>query len=447
MFTVKLVISDLHLTDSSFFLDCFGKSQQSAFEGLLHATSSGVDPFGQAESVELIINGDCFDFLVTLPYTALFHTDQGTAVQKIEKILAAQVPFFTMLRSFMEKPGRTITFVAGNHDLELCFAEVRRRICAAIVGKSADPRIYFCPTRFYRPCPDVYIEHGNHYDFWNHAIEGLWDEEGQPLTSDPQTILLPMGSRYFQHSAYLISQRYAYFDHFEPSINSTRQIAMLCLLNPALIVETAHHTMQMLSYPRKALANLASGEEQNPVRLFEEIMQDFVAFQQDMIVQKTDWKSVPEEGQISPEEMMEFIMLRDALSLPREEAMAAICAPATYRMGEGVARGMHAVLQRDPTLRYALAGHTHMARTDSINQGKQVYLNTASRTTRLALPSPEEITPDLVDWLYAPDWNTVPLRDVTEYVFALITATKNEPSHVSLCTWEGGMHGSYRVLA
>lgn len=446
MFTVKLVVSDLHVADGSSLLDCFGESQQSAFEGLLRATSSSIDPFDQAESVELIINGDCFDFLVTEPYTTHLYADQTVAVEKIEKILAAHGHFFTTLRSFVEKPGRTITFITGNHDLELCFAEVRSRICTAIVGKSADPRVCFCPTRFYRPCPDVYIEHGNYYDFWNHATEGLWDEEGQPLTSDPQAILLPVGSRYFQHSAYLISQRYAYFDHFQPSINSTRQIAMLCLLNPTLLVETAHRTMQMLSYPRQALTNLVSGEEHNPVRLFEEIMQDFLAFQQDMMTQKSDWKPAPGEEQISPEDMREFIMLREALALPRDEAMAAICVPVAYQMGESVAQGMSTMLQRDPTLRYALAGHTHMMRTDPVNQGKQVYLNTASWTTRLALPSPDEITSELVDWLSTPGSNTVPLRDVTEYVFALIT-TMDETSHVSLCAWEGGVDGYYRIFA
>src|SRR5579859_3873861 len=154
MSIIKLVVSDLHLADGTIILDCFGESQQLAFEGLLSAASVHHGPLSQAESVELIINGDCFDFLVTMPYIERRVTDQTIAVQKCEKIIAAHRAFFQALRSFIEHAGRSITFIAGNHDLELCFAEVRDRICSAIVGTYTDPRIRFCLSRFYRPFPD-----------------------------------------------------------------------------------------------------------------------------------------------------------------------------------------------------------------------------------------------------------------------------------------------------
>src|SRR5205823_10193039 len=197
MSRIKLVVSDLHLAYSASILECFGATQQSAFEGLLamasqtHHTRSSL--FGHAENVELIINGDTFDFLTTTPYDTNGMTRPEVALQKLDKIIAAHEPFFVALRSFIEAPGRSITFLAGNHDIELCFAEVHERICTTIVEATSDARIHFCPTRFYRPLPDVYIEHGNHYDFWNHAIAGLWDEQGQPLTHEPRTVVLPVG--------------------------------------------------------------------------------------------------------------------------------------------------------------------------------------------------------------------------------------------------------------
>ncbi|HEV2661462.1 MAG TPA: hypothetical protein VGU68_12720 [Ktedonobacteraceae bacterium] len=443
MSTTKIVVSDLHLADGSPILDCFADSQQMAFEGLL-ATFGG-----EQGPVELIINGDCFDFLVTRPYAFDGTVDQSTALVKIEKIIAAHSPFFTALRSFIEHPGCTVTFTTGNHDLELCFARVRTRVCAAITGQESDPRVYFCPTRFYRPLPDVYIEHGNHYDFWNHAIAGLWDEQGQPLTREPERITLSMGSRYYQHSAYLISERYPYFDHFEPSMNTARQIALLSLLAPALLEETAQLTMQLLSYPRTALANLLPEEARLPVRLFEEAMVDFVAFQEDMVAQKRDWtadSADSAERQISPNELQEFMQLRADLSLPLAEAVASLCTPAVYQMGEAVAQGMHTVLQRDPHLRYAIAGHTHMLYHDTL--GSQKYLNTASWTRRYAQPA--AMTPELLAWLRAPDWDAIPLRDVTRLVFVLLTADEHGPAHTSLCAWnENGPagRGSYRVLA
>src|SRR5437660_12705095 len=99
-------------------------------------------------------------------------------------------------------------------------------------------------------------------------------------------ITLPVGSRYYQHASYPISLNFAYFDHFEPSMNSMRQIALLCLLSPETVLETAQHTMELLTEPRPALANLAEGEERLPAKLFEQAMLDFAAFQQDMVTRK-----------------------------------------------------------------------------------------------------------------------------------------------------------------
>lgn len=455
MSTIKLVVSDLHLADNASILECFADTQQSAFEGLLGMASQAYHThsslFSQAENVELIINGDTFDFLTTTPYDTNGMTRPAVALQKLDKIITAHEPFFGALRSFIEAPGRSITFLAGNHDIELCFAEVRERICTAIVGTTSDVRLHFCPTRFYRPLPDVYIEHGNHYDFWNHAIAGLWDERGQPLTREPRTIVLPVGSHYFQHAAHAVSLAYAYFDRFEPSMNIMRQLALLSLLDPDIVMETACKTMQMLSSPRQARANLIPIDERNPVRLFEETIQDFVAFQQDMLARKSDWSPQSDDMQISSEAFLEFMTLREALALPTLEAAATIFTPATYQMGESVARGMYAVLEKDPTLRYAIAGHTHMERFDVVNHGTQAYLNTASWTQRLAIPTPDEIRgpqgPALLEWLCDPDWRSNPLRDETQLTFVLVTSTDSGPANAKLCTWEGGLSGCYRVLA
>ena len=125
-------------------------------------------------------------------------------------------------------------------------------------------------------------------------------------------------------------------------------------------------------------------------------------------------------------------------------------------MGEDVATGMHAVLANEPTLHYAIAGHTHEKRFDIVSKEttttavtavqQQVYFNTGSWTTHLALPTSEEVTPELVAWLRKPDWKGVPLRDITQFLFVLVTSSDDEPATAQLCVWEGGTNGSYRVL-
>jgi UDP-2,3-diacylglucosamine pyrophosphatase LpxH len=443
---IKLVISDLHLADGHPMLDGFSDQLQSALEGLLNAASSS-GSLGDAEDVELIINGDCFDFLMMQPYERHGTTNPATALLKIEKVIAAHRPFFEALQRFISLPGRHVTFITGNHDVELSFEEVQARICKFIwEERDRGERVDFCHTRSYRPLPDVYIEHGNQYDFWNRICD-IWDEQGQPLTLKPETITLPLGTQYIQRSAYHINVQYSYFDHFEPGISFTRQVALLCLLNPESVVETVQHVMAMFSYSRKPLAGLSPGEERIPVKLFVHAMADFAAFQQDMVAHAPDFTEPLGQEAAQADAMMEFVQVREALSLPLVEAITAICTPLVYRMAESTARGMLHVLHSDSTLRYAIAGHTHMDRIDPVNNGSQVYLNTGSWTARYALPGPGEITPEVIEWLRRPDWNAIPLRDLTRLVFAFIHAGEGSPSYASLCAWEGGVKGTYRVLA
>src|SRR5207237_9054719 len=134
-------------------------------------------------------------------------------------------------------------------------------------------------------------------------------------------------------------------------------------------------------------------------------MIDFTDFQQDMMARKKDWVEPGDQDntQAQANTMTEYTMLREALALPLIEAVAAICTPTTYQMAESVARGMHAVLANDPNLRYAIAGHTHMVRIDSVSDGAQSYLDTASWTTRLALLAAAEVTSGLAGWLSQPE--------------------------------------------
>lgn len=445
MSVIKLVISDLHLADGLPMLDGFSDQRQSALEGLLNAASSS-GSLSDAEDVELIINGDCFDFLMMQPYEQHGTTKPATALLKLEKVIAVHRAFFEALQRFISLPGRHITFITGNHDVELSFEEVQARICEFIWGeRDRGEGVDFCHTRSYRPLPDVYIEHGNQYDFWNRICD-LWDEQGQPLTLKPETITLPLGTQYIQRSAHHINVQYSYFDHFEPAMNLTRQVALLCLLNPEIVVETVQHVMNMLSYSRKPLAGLFPGEERIPVKLFVHAMADFAAFQQDMIAHAPDFSEPLGQEAAQADAMIEFVQVREAMSLPLVEAITAICTQAVYRMAESTAKGMQHVLLSDPTLRFAIAGHTHMDKIDPINNGSQVYLNTGSWTTRYALPEPGEITPELIEWLRRPSWNGIPLRDMTRLVFAFIHAEEGAPSNASLCAWDGGVKGSYRVL-
>jgi UDP-2,3-diacylglucosamine pyrophosphatase LpxH len=459
---IKLIVSDLHVASGDMMLDSFGERQQAALEGLLAAACrppihhGAGSPLGEADDVELIINGDCLDFQMVEPHDTGGVMDAGLAVEKLGQITAAHGPFFEVLGRFVRQPGRRITFMTGNHDIELCFAGVRAGIIEAMGMQQDDGRVYFCPTRSYRPLPDVHIEHGNAYDFWNCDLSGFWDTSGHVMT-------LPVATQYVQHAAYSIVERYPYLVLFEPPLSIPRQVALFCLLNPAVVEEYIQHVEELLDAgthgTRQRLIHLAPGEKHNPVTLFEQTMKVLMAFQREAAARSPGWKEPLGKRatlQAKVRAIMEVVMLRKTLSRASKnkgviKAIATICTPAAAAREDSVAAGMHPVLKCDPSLRYALAGHTHKARIDPIKGGRaeqQVYLNTGSWLSRLALPAPGEVTPELVAWLSEPDRGHIPLREVPpQFVFALVNATPGEPSSASLCVWEGGCNGQYRVLA
>lgn len=292
---------------------------------------------------------------------------------------------------------------------------------------------------------------------------GFWDASGHVSTANPQVMTLPMDSQYMQHVGYPVLARYPYLALFEPSLSIPRQVALFCLLNPAVVVELIQHVQELLDTgthgPRQGLLRLAPGEEGSPVTLFEQAVMVLVAFQQEAAARSPRWKEPLGEVfalQAQAQAMMEVAMLRETLSRVGKdegvtEAIATIFTPATVAMGDSVAAGMYTVLNSDPSLRYALTGHTHRTLIDRVKGEtveQQVYLNTGSWTSRLALPTPVEVTPELVAWLREPDRGYIRLREVPpQCVFVLVHATTEEPSSASLCIWEGGSNGQYRVLA
>ena len=453
-----LIISDLHLADGHAILDGFGREQQAALEGLLLATEPGgsLAPLETAGNdgiqgeVELVINGDCFDLLAIPPYLADGTSTPAIAREKLAAIVPVHRAFFAALRRFLRAPGRRVTFIPGNHDIELVFTQAQEFVRRAIDAGEQAANVSFCQKRYYRPLADAYIEHGHHYDFWNHARDA-WDEEDQALSPQPDRLTLPVGTQYFQRASHPISVRYPYLDYFDPSIDSMRQIALLCLLDPGIVIETARRAMTMLSYPRVALAGMAPGDELQPAAFFEKAMTDFAAFQQDMLAQDSGWQTIEaslsahtaEQSDLQAGAIDEFFALREMLSQPPLEAVRAILTPVVYPMGESVAAGMHAVLAGNAALRCAIAGHTHMLRRDILDGpgGPQVYLNTASWTKREALPSAGEITPEFVAWLRDPGSKASPLRETTRVIFALVDGGEGQRTMARLCEWVGGKEG------
>lgn len=175
------VISDLHLceaepvhekyplwkkykTEEFFFDETFGD-----FLGHLEEKSGG-------RPIELILNGDVFDFdsVVSVPEQPHFRVSwlekkrglfprPERARYKMSQIIRHHPEFFEHLRRFIIR-GHRVVLIAGNHDVELHFPEVRELLLERLnLPHEAMKRFRFCEW-FYISNGDTLIEHGNQYD-------------------------------------------------------------------------------------------------------------------------------------------------------------------------------------------------------------------------------------------------------------------------------------------
>ncbi len=175
------IVSDLHLCEEEpvhpkFPLWKKYKTKEFFFDDVFSDFLKKIQEMAKGEQIELILNGDIFDFdsVLTLPedppyrMTGLerkqgLHPQEEKSVFKIKKIISDHVVWITALKNFIGRGHRAV-FIVGNHDLELHFSTVQETILNAICeNESAKKRVRFSEW-FYISNSDTLIEHGNQYD-------------------------------------------------------------------------------------------------------------------------------------------------------------------------------------------------------------------------------------------------------------------------------------------
>ena len=179
------VVSDLHLTDAElgqpgkslwkrykrpkFFIDQSFKRFLSYIQGEVKKTES-------EGKIELILNGDIFDFdsVMKLPLHTRFHIswlerkrglfpEEEKSRFKMQVILSDHRVWVNSIREFIQQ-GHSVVFVIGNHDIELHWPLVQKELMHALgLSEEQEQRVRFCEW-FYVSENDTAIEHGNQYD-------------------------------------------------------------------------------------------------------------------------------------------------------------------------------------------------------------------------------------------------------------------------------------------
>jgi UDP-2,3-diacylglucosamine pyrophosphatase LpxH len=196
-------MSDLHLSAGRISegnpLEDFGSDQE--FAALLEQVIAESERDGA--EVELIFNGDVFemlqvphvdDFDPTAEYPSkLYHSSsEEDSVLKMAIIIEGHHPFFEALGRFLRvgPPRRRVTFVKGNHDLNLHWSGVQACIRDALGARSGRHSLVsfeeWCVSR-----EGIYVEHGNQYA---EVVDRVEDMEDPRDHSDPLQLAIPLGS-------------------------------------------------------------------------------------------------------------------------------------------------------------------------------------------------------------------------------------------------------------
>lgn len=195
---VKVVVSDLHLgagTDTGQANPYEDFHQDERFAELSRHYSEGV----HADlPVELIINGDFLD-LLKIPYRGKFVTEvtEDISLEKVRRCIKGHPAVFDALADFVRKPNHCLTYIVGNHDLDVAFPRVQKMMLARLgVEEGQDTVRFLTDQGFYRLPGGVVVTHGHMFEEINRT------DEGTPLATledGRQVVNMPWGSLFFSN--------------------------------------------------------------------------------------------------------------------------------------------------------------------------------------------------------------------------------------------------------
>ncbi len=237
---VVYVISDLHIggryaegddpNNRGFRINTHVEVLAKFVRGLADKRIAGVD-------VELIINGDFFDFLAEEDGTEdggfePFVEDARRAIQLFHRIVERDRVLFDALRAFTAS-GARLTLLLGNHDVELALPHVRRELLK-LLGVEEPSRITFIHDGEAYAVGDALIEHGNRYDGFNvidhdalRRTRSL-QSRGQAVIDHP--LVPPPGSRLVASIMNRIKKFYPFVDLLKPETEAV--VPLLLALEP-----------------------------------------------------------------------------------------------------------------------------------------------------------------------------------------------------------------------
>jgi len=214
---IKLVVSDLHLGKGRILPDGGTNSLEEFYYSeklieFLHYYSSG---HYRDYQVELIINGDFFNFL-QVDFRGHFLTvlTEGVCLEILKSILDGHRRVLDAMREFASRPGNEITYIVGNHDMAMLWPGCREYLNQAI-GTSIRYKniVYFFDG--------VHVEHGHMHEAANRMDPRrffLKKDLAEPILN------LPFGSHFFVELVLKVKHKYPFVDKIRPFAKMVRWV-------------------------------------------------------------------------------------------------------------------------------------------------------------------------------------------------------------------------------
>ena len=212
---LRLVLSDLHLGTGE------RRGELNPFEDFRHDERfaellTHYDRVaGTGTEIELILNGDIFD-LVKVKLGGVWPVDitSEIATEKLRRCLEGHPRFVRALRDFLAKPARRITYLPGNHDLEMWFSEPQELFRRYVSPGESAERVHFVTSSdtYYLP-EGIQIRHG-------HQLERIHRVDYQAMTQTradgTEVLTLPWGTLWILEVMNPAKEERNYVDRIQP---------------------------------------------------------------------------------------------------------------------------------------------------------------------------------------------------------------------------------------
>ncbi|GIW73264.1 MAG: hypothetical protein KatS3mg102_2806 [Planctomycetota bacterium] len=210
----KLVISDLHLASGHRPGRVNPHESFEHDDKLVEFLRYYSTDYYEDEEVELIIAGDFYDFL-QVPTSRGFTTQitEELALEKLAACVAGHPEVHQALAAFLAAPAKRITFLMGNHDMELVFPGVQAALRHYLAGDARDPRVQFICDRPSYDFDGIQIQHGQQLEAVHYVDfkEPLLVRRGHP-----PLLNLPWGAQFILRVLVPLKRERPYIDRVRP---------------------------------------------------------------------------------------------------------------------------------------------------------------------------------------------------------------------------------------